>query len=545
MKKFLVFLLMFCTLFKVNALNDWVKVEEKKDTILENKLNEYINNLNQFIEKLKKNDKNYDYRYTYKTTNKKEKRNIIINKLFDSLNDAINYYNNINSKTKENKKIEKITLENDLPKEIEEKNIICKSDCNDEINNLNKDNYKLITTITKIYQKIRINKTFDDLNKASSELEKIKNNGGNGEIIKKRNSKDITTTTSSDKLTYEEALELQKKLTNKTDDGESKATIREEKETIKGDTVNIEDVVKESFETLKDAENKVKQLEKEGYIVSKTIKQVAYVENNSNNNNDNNDKNNNNKKTYNHLDITLLNKANIIKDNKTREVNINMTVSSLKVNGKIINIKGPSIDPNTNFLEYESTNRKLKIQNNSIVTIEGVITYKINGNKFKKNYIISGNLDDALNVCGGNGSSKGFDLKYNSITIDNDNVYIDANIKTKYIITGTMYKMENKSNFYIDTKTTKYGFDYILNATDNQLVNQLSYYYTYTEKNNKYKLSYDDYDNYIDISYTIEKQQNKDNASTVSIPNTGVQPLSILIFIIPLAIFLSLKLRKN
>ena len=350
----------------------------------------------------------------------------------------------------------------------------------------------------------------------------------------------------------EEALNEAKKLESKTDTKESSTSIRKEIEKKKDTIVKIEDVVKDEFDTIELAQNKIKELEDEGYLTTSTIKQVIYNEENESTNNDDSTSS---KEIYNHLDITLLDKISIVDDNgRFQEIKATMTVSKVTIDGKEIKLTGPSIDPNTRYMEYQSKNRRLNIKSNAIVDISGEITYKLNGKLVKTNYNISGKLDESLNVCGGKSDSKGFDLKYNSITILDNKVYVDANIVTKYIITGTMYKYKDVNIYYIDTTTTNYGFDYILNASYDKEIKELNYYFTYNEdvKTNKYQLSYDlktyKFIEYANVDWIIEKQSkpSNNNTNTVEIPKTGIKSFPIiLILIFPVLLIILFKQIKK
>lgn len=572
-KKFFVGLLAFFTFFKVSAINvdtNWTKVESAIEKVETSKLDTFLNKLNTIVNNYKNNDLNNNYQYRYKLSKKfKEedknnftKKTITVDKLFDNQEEATKYYDGLKIEApsyKENMKIEKKEITNKVTKETEKKIILCSSDCKEEIDNIEtKKGYNLITNILDTTKKIDVNKTFDSFNKANEELNKIITEGGSGNVDSKRNKEKDTVSSTKGTTPYEsedEALNTAKKLESKTDTQETTTTIRKEIEKKKDTTLKIEDVVTDEFDTLEQAQNKIKQLEDEGYITKATIKQVTYNEENSDNNNDGTTSTT---KNYSHLDTTLLNKVTIIDDNgQKKEVGATMTVSKVTVDGKEISLTGPSKDPNTGYMEYQSKKRRLDIKSNAIVNISGEITYKLNGQNVKTNYNISGKLDESLNVCGGRGSAKGFDLKYNSITILDNKAYVDANIVTKYIITGTMYKYKDVDVYYVDTTTTNYGFDYILAASYDKNIKKLIYYFTYDEevKAYKYQLSYDlktyDLVEYESVDWIIEKQgiasnTNTDNTTTVEIPKTGIKSFPIiLILILPALLIFGLKKIKK
>lgn len=571
-KKFFVGLLAFFTFFKVSATNldtNWIKVENKKEKVETSQLDAFLNKLNTLTNNYKNNDSqnNYQYRYELSDKFKEEDKNnftketVTINKLFDSKDEAKKYYDDLKIEApsyKENVDIKPKEITSKVTKETEKQSLFCSSDCQDEIDNIEiKKGYNLITNIVDTTKKTNVDKTFDNIDSANEELNKIINAGGNGTINSKRNKEKDTTNSTTGTTPYESedaALNAAKKLESKTDKGETTTSIRKEIEKKKDNDIKIEDVVKDEFDTLKQAQNKIKQLEDAGYITNATIKQVIYNEENNTNNN-----NSSTTKKYSHLDITLLDKVSIIDDNgQIKEIAANMTVSKVTINGTEIKLTGPSKDPNTGYMEYQSRNRNLSIKSNAIVNINGEITYKLNGKEIKTNYIISGKLDESLNVCGGKGNSKGFDLKYNSITILDNKAYVDTNIVTKYIVTGTMYKYKDVDIYYIDTTTTNYGFDYILTASYDKNIKKLIYYFTYDEetKTTKYQLNYDfktyDLVEYVNVDWIIEKQgitsnTYTDSTTTVEIPKTGVKSIPIiLILILPALLIIGFKqIRKK
>ena len=569
-KKLFVGLLAFFTFFKVYAINidtNWTKVESAREKLEINKLDTFLNKINTITNNYKNNDLKNNYRYRYELNKKfKEedkfnftKKSITVDKLFNSDNEANEFYNNLKIEVpsyKENINIEKKEIINKLTRETKKESILCNSNCEEEIKNIEtKEGYNLITNISNRTKKINVNKTFDSIEEANNELNSIIENGGNGNINSKRNKeKDIITNTkgATKYENEEEALNEAKKLESKTDTKEISTSIRKEIEKKKDTIVKIEDVVKDEFDTIELAQNKIKELEDEGYITTSTIKQVIYNEENDSTNNDDSTSS---KEIYNHLDITLLDKISIVDDNgRFQEIKATMTVSKVTIDGKEIKLTGPSIDPNTRYMEYQSKNRRLNIKSNAIVDISGEITYKLNGKLVKTNYNISGKLDESLNVCGGKSDSKGFDLKYNSITILDNKVYVDANIVTKYIITGTMYKYKDVNIYYIDTTTTNYGFDYILNASYDKEIKELNYYFTYNEdvKTNKYQLSYDlktyKFIEYANVDWIIEKQSkpSNNNTNTVEIPKTGIKSFPIiLILIFPVLLIILFKQIKK
>lgn len=564
MKNKLFALLVPLTLFNtsVKALEAEVGFNEvlsKEEVIEINDKDKYLDWLENMVDEYNNKQDNLSYRYRYLITkheNLEEDKdsftteNIIVDGLFDSYDEALKYYDSIKldePSYKENMNIVSKEIKETVEKSTSIVKAVCVNDCSDEINNIEvKDGYQLVTDIKEIKESTTISKTFDTLKEAESYLEDLKNkNEGAGTISKVINSdenKVEETTGDVQYLKEEEALKKAKDLEVKDDTKEVSATVRKEVIKKESDKLNIADYVNEEFDSYDEAIAKIKSLEDEGYIVDATITQETYNESsNSDENNNDNDSSTTTNQTFSHLDITLLDKAIIIdEDGKKQEVDVDMKISSVTVNDKKLSMDGPSKDPNTGLLEYESKSRSLSIKNNDNITVKGTITFTLNGEEKTLDYQAIGTLDDGQNVCGGKDNSKGFDLKFETITIADNNVYVDANIITKYKITGTMYKMIDTDVWYVDTKTTYYGFDYLLDASYIEKKKELNYYFNYNEVNTitKYQLSYDiktyELKQYADIKWIIESIPKEeevitnidDGTTTVSVPKTGIKEFS-------------------
>ena len=177
---------------------------------------------------------------------------------------------------------------------------------------------------------------------------------------------------------------------------------------------------------------------------------------------------------YGHFDIVLVNDfVKIDKDGNKSNVRGNIVINKVVVkngdNSKNIKMNNPSRDPNGGYYEYTSEKRQgLNITNKSLVTISGNVLY----NGISLPFTISGYLSESCNVCGGRGSSKGFDLKFKSVTIKDDKVIIDTKLVNNYKVSGTIFKKENKDFYVVRYTKTKKGYDYkvCLNGKERSLV---------------------------------------------------------------------------
>lgn len=166
---------------------------------------------------------------------------------------------------------------------------------------------------------------------------------------------------------------------------------------------------------------------------------------------------------YGHFDVTILNKfTKVDKNGNTSTVNGTMTVNYVSINGKRVSMDGISYDYNTGKYEYTSTERhSLNVTNKSLVKITGTVT--ANGETLP--YEIEGYLSEKQNVCGGQGSMKGFDLEFESVKIIEGKVVIDTNLVIKYEVTGTAYKTESTTEYYVDEYEEIKGYNYNLTAS--------------------------------------------------------------------------------
>ena len=137
-----------------------------------------------------------------------------------------------------------------------------------------------------------------------------------------------------------------------------------------------------------------------------------------------------------------------------------MTISTVTIAGKNIAMN-LTRDPNRNDTEYASKTRHgLNVTNKSLVKITGTVTFGNTTLPFE----VEGYLSEKQNVCRGTGSTKGFDLEFESVTIIENRVIIDTKLVTKYQVVGTVSKTETAEIYYVDTYKTAKGYDYVLTA---------------------------------------------------------------------------------
>lgn len=272
---------------------------------------------------------------------------------------------------------------------------------------------------------------------------------------------------------YDDALRLKNSLVS-NDEYEISSDISKESREVE---TSREDVSK-VFKSLKEAEDYISDLKSKGYDVSglKTelqsfMESVWSVDSSVIVNPGTVDGKVFN---YGHFDIVLVNDfVKIDKDGNKSNVRGNIVINKVVVNNgdnsKNIKMNNPSRDPNGGYYEYTSEKRQgLNITNKSLVTISGNVLY----NGISLPFTISGYLSESCNVCGGRGSSKGFDLKFKSVTIKDDKVIIDTKLVNNYKVSGTIFKKENKDFYVVRYTKTKKGYDYkvSLNGKERSLV---------------------------------------------------------------------------
>ena len=272
---------------------------------------------------------------------------------------------------------------------------------------------------------------------------------------------------------YDDALRLKNSLVS-NDEYEISSDISKESREVE---TSREDVSK-VFKSLKEAEDYISDLKSKGYDVSglKTelqsfMESVWSVDSSVIVNPGTVDGKVFN---YGHFDIVLVNDfVKIDKDGNKSNVRGNIVINKVVVkngdNSKNIKMNNPSRDPNGGYYEYTSQKRQgLNITNKSLVTISGNVLY----NGISLPFTISGYLSESCNVCGGRGSSKGFDLKFKSVTIKDDKVIIDTKLVSNYKVSGTIFKKENKDFYVVRYTKTKKGYDYkvCLNGKERSLV---------------------------------------------------------------------------
>ena len=165
--------------------------------------------------------------------------------------------------------------------------------------------------------------------------------------------------------------------------------------------------------------------------------------------------------SYGHFDVSLLSRfKKIDSEGKESTVTGRMTISTVTIAGKNIAMN-LTRDPNRNDIEYASKTRHgLNVTNKSLVKITGTVTFGNTTLPFE----VEGYLSEKQNVCRGTGSTKGFDLEFESVTIIENRVIIDTKLVTKYQVVGTVSKTETAEIYYVDTYKTAKGYDYVLTA---------------------------------------------------------------------------------
>lgn len=260
---------------------------------------------------------------------------------------------------------------------------------------------------------------------------------------------------------YDDALRLKNSLVS-NDEYEIDANISKESREVE---TSKEDVSK-VFKSLKEAEDYISDLSSKGYDVSGLKTELQSFEESiwSTDSSVIVDPGtvDGKKFNYGHFDIALVNDFvkidnNGNKSNVRGNIEINKVIINNGDSDKIIKMSDPSRDPNGGYYEYASKNRNdLNINNKSLVTISGNVLY----DGVSLPFTISGYLSESLNVCRGSGRSKGFDLKFKSVTIVDNKVIIDTKLVSNYKVSGIINKKETKDFYVVRYTKIKKGYDY-------------------------------------------------------------------------------------
>lgn len=260
---------------------------------------------------------------------------------------------------------------------------------------------------------------------------------------------------------YDDALRLKNSLVS-NEDYEIVADISKESKEVETSREDISKV----FKSLKEKEDYISDLKSKGYDVSGLKSELQSFEESVWSTDSSVVVNpgtvDGKKFSYGHFDIVLVNDfVKIDKDGNKSNVRGNIVINKVDVKNdnktKTIKMNNPSRDPNGGYYEYASQKRHdLNITNKSLVTISGNVLY----NGISLPFTISGYLSESCNVCGGRGSSKGFDLKFKSVTIKENKVIIDTKLVSNYKVSGTISKKENKDFYVVRYTKTKKGYDY-------------------------------------------------------------------------------------
>jgi uncharacterized protein YfcZ (UPF0381/DUF406 family) len=287
----------------------------------------------------------------------------------------------------------------------------------------------------------------------SSKITKVYNSEKNGE-------KTLIEEGSTAYGTEAEALAEIKKVESETDD----YIITGELVKTKKSTVYTEEVASSQFNTKKEAEDYIAALKKDGYDTSSLkINLVNFEESiwgdevvvNPGSSDETTFQ-------YGHFDVTLLSTFTKV-DTQGNKTNVtgSMAISQVTIAGKNISMNLTS-DPNRNDREYASTKRNsLNVTNKSLVKIKGTVTFEGKTLDFE----VEGYLSEKQNACGGTGDSKGFDLKFESVTILENKVIVDTKLVTKYQVTGVKTKSVSSESYYVNTYKTIKGYDYAVTAS--------------------------------------------------------------------------------
>ncbi len=291
-----------------------------------------------------------------------------------------------------------------------------------------------------------------DANKVSSTIEKVYNPNKNGpETLFEKGS------TSYD--TERDAIEAIKNINSEDDEFIISGKIRKAAKS----TIITQNVKSAQFNTRKEAEDYIADLKKQCYDTGDLeVKLVSFEESiwgdevvvNPG-------ASDSTAFSYGHFDVSLLSRfKKIDSEGKESTVDGKMTISTVTIAGKNIAMN-LTRDPNRNDTEYASKTRHgLNVTNKSLVKITGTVTFGNTTLPFE----VEGYLSEKQNVCRGTGSTKGFDLEFESVTIIENRVIIDTKLVTKYQVVGTVSKTETAEIYYVDTYKTAKGYDYVLTA---------------------------------------------------------------------------------
>lgn len=291
-----------------------------------------------------------------------------------------------------------------------------------------------------------------DTDKVSSTIERVYNPNKNGpETLFEKGS------TSYD--TERSAIEAIKNINSEDDEFIISGKIRKAAKS----TVITQNVKLAQFNTRKEAEDYIADLKKQGYDTGDLeVKLVSFEESiwgdevvvNPGTSDSTSF-------SYGHFDVSLLSKfKKIDSEGKESTVTGRMTISTVTIAGKNIAMN-LTRDPNRNDTEYASKTRHgLDVTNKSLVKITGTVIFDNTTLPFE----VEGYLSEKQNVCRGTGSTKGFDLEFESVTIIENRVIIDTKLVTKYQVVGTVSKTETAEIYYVDTYKTAKGYDYVLTA---------------------------------------------------------------------------------
>ncbi len=349
------------------------------------------------------------------------------------------------------------------------------------LDGLVKQGYKVSNS--KIIQKetttnVSLKETFNTLEEAEKALDEFKKNNdvkdSDVKITKVRNeSKDTTSTVESTKYdNIDDANKAKEALAKDADGYEIYGEVRIE--TING--TETKKVESEQFDNRQDALDYIQKLKNEGWDVSGLEVKLLSFEESTWKDEDgavvNPGTSDGKSFSYNHLDITLLHSFKKIDAlGNVTTVYGTIRISQVLVNGKLIEIEGPSLDYNTGLYEYTSISRRLNITNKSLVKIVGTVV--ANGVSYP--FEIEGYLSESQNVCGGHGRNKGFDLQFEEVKIVNNKVLVDTKLVNKYKVVGNATKETTEEEYYVDEIKKTYGYDYEVEASGTNTVKEEEY----------------------------------------------------------------------
>lgn len=332
------------------------------------------------------------------------------------------------------------------------------------IKNLEDQGYELKVNIEKNMSATlhTIDSKFDTESEAIKAKEEFENTYTNAKVtiskIRNANKDSLSFVEGTTRyLTLNEAESVAKSLEVDNEEKTVRASVRTET----GEKVVLEENVNKTFDTEREADNYINELIKNGYNTSKITKKMLTKEEFTWDDGVVVDPGNpSGTFNYHHFDITVINNYTYVdKDGKESKVTGDLTINSVKINGKTIKMGNKSKDPNRGDIEYASSSRNnLNVSNKSLVEITGTVIY--NGKSLP--FTVKGYLSEKQNVCGGRGDSKGFDLEFNKIIIYQDKVLVDTKLITKYQVTGEITKEQEILAYYVDVETIIKGYDYIV-----------------------------------------------------------------------------------